>query len=808
MDNDDGDLLLHAARQLSALRLDSAFADLTRAVTELLGCQVGLLGRYVEVDGVPSVETLACYADGAFVPNTTYPLHGTPCETVVGNEFQFYPRDVGMLFPEVLDADARIESYAAYPLFDRNRAPLGILTVMSFAPLGARARVETLLRMFAERAVAELERDAAAVALRRSEEQYRAIFNASLDGLVLLRTDGTIVDVNRAVEHQSGFSRDELCGHNVLDVLAGNRREAGEAFLRTVLENGYAQTTDRLQRKDGSSYLMEPRAVLMDYRGETHILTTVRDISEDVARDHALQDSESLLRATVEAGLDCIIVMDSQGLVMEFNPAAERTFGYSRNDVIGRRLSELVIPDRFRAAHDSGLQRFLETGSGPFLDRRVEVTAMRADGQELPVELTIGVARSRSGTLFIGYLRDITQRRDAERQRQALEAQLRQAQKMEALGHLTGGVAHDFNNILTSVLGYVEMATDMVADSDDDRLSRYLMRARLSGERARDLVQQMLTFSRGQKGEPRPVRLPRVVEEGMYLLEATMPATLELKTAFESDLPPVELDPVHAEQVLVNLCINARDAMRGAGSLEVRVRHATHDDQRCSSCHQSFGGEFVALSVRDDGPGLDALLIERIFEPFFSTKEAGKGSGMGLSSVHGIVHEYGGHIVVDSTPGQGATFHVLFPARRRDAADEAAVRGGRNETAGGRLQGRVLVVDDNLVVAEFLDELLSGWGLHVVPFANGNAALQNFRTAPHDYDLVITDQTMPHITGLELAREMLALRADLPVVLFTGYSETVNEHIAREAGIRALLGKPLDIPAFRSLLGDLLAPAT
>ncbi|MEQ8662559.1 MAG: PAS domain S-box protein, partial [Gammaproteobacteria bacterium] len=635
------DLLLEAARVISGARVETVFADLIRAATELLDCQIGLIGRYLEDAAEPAIEPLAVYAHGRFVHQTVYAIEGTPCQTVVGHEFRFYPRGVGYLFPEVSETDARIEGYAAYPLFDREQRPIGIITVMSYHALTGRERIESLLRLFAQRAVAELERADAAAAIGRSEAQYRAIFNASMDGLVLMRPDGEIVDANPAIERLYGFRRDELVGRQVLDMLARNRVEAGREFMRTVLAAGYAQTEDHATRKDGSEFFCEPRAVLMDYQGEPHVLAIVRDITVQRQHARALALSENQLRKTVDAALDCIVAMDAEGRCVEFNPAAERCFGYRRAAVIGRPLIELIVPERLRAEHYAELARYLETGVGEYVDTRREVTAMRASGEEFPIEAAIGVVEGSRGIVFIGYLRDITEQRAAEAQRELLEGQLRQAQKMEAIGHLTGGIAHDFNNILTSVLGYVELAAERVADAGDDRLVRYLERARRSGERARDLVQQMLTFSRGQQGEPREIALAEVVAEGLQLLEPTLPASVHIETRCDPDLPLTLIDPMHSEQVLMNLCINARDAMDGSGTLRIEVSQPRPRPRVCSACQQAVSGEYVELAVADSGPGLAPEVLERVFEPFFSTKAVGRGSGMGLATVHGIVHEYG-----------------------------------------------------------------------------------------------------------------------------------------------------------------------
>jgi PAS domain S-box-containing protein len=800
------DILLEAARVVSGARIESVFADLIRAATELLDCHIGIVGRYVEVAGVPSIQTLACFANGRFVSNHTYPLAGTPCETAVGQEFRFYPSGVGFLFPEVSEQDALIEGYAAYPLFDREHRPLGIIAVMRHGELDRADRAESLLRLCAQRAVAEIERSEAAAALRASEEQYRAIFNASMDGLVLLELDGRIVDVNPAIERLYGFQQAELVGRNVLDVLARNRRDEAIKFMHTVRTKGYAQTRDHATRKDGTEFFCEPRAVLMDYRGETHMLAIVRDITIERQRERALRQSEELLRATVESGFDCIIAMDAKGIVREFNPAAERCFGYRREDAIGREVCELIIPERFRAEHRATLAHFLATGEGLYFDRRRELVAMRAGGEEFTVELAMGLARGAAGPTFIGYLRDITERLAAERERQVLENQLRQAQKMEAIGHLTGGIAHDFNNILTSVLGYVELAAGKVADGDE-RVTRYLERARRSGERARDLVQQMLTFSRGQQGEPRSVCLEQVVEEGLQLLESTLPSTLRIETQIERGLPRTLADPVHLEQVLVNLCINARDAMAGHGTLHIALRRTEPDARVCTSCQQPVIGDFLELVVRDSGSGMSPEIVERIFEPFFSTKEIGRGSGMGLSTVHGIVHECRGHVVVETAPGAGSAFSVFLPVESGLRGAEDAAPSAVKPVDDGTMRGRVLVVDDNIAVAGFLDELLSDWGLTVTTSNEPGRALACFEELPSAWDLIVVDQTMPRITGLELARRMLQLAPNLPIVLYTGYAEALTEQSACAAGVRALVRKPLDIPRLRTLIRELLAGA-
>jgi PAS domain S-box-containing protein len=522
-------------------------------------------------------------------------------------------------------------------------------------------------------------------------------------------------------------------------------------------------------------------------------------------KEQELRKSEDRLRATVESALDCIIAMDRDGRVIEFNPAAEQCFGYRKSDMLGEPLADRIIPERLRHGHEQGMARYRETGRGAYLGKRVEVTAMRADGGEFPAELAIEVAQGAEGEIFIGYLRDITERHEAEEQRQQLEMQLRQAQKMEAIGQLTGGIAHDFNNILTAMTGYVVLAGERAGSLDDAKLSRYLDRAQRSGQRASDLIQQMLTFSRGQHGAPRPVALAPLIREWIGLLETTLPSSVEIQTDLDPLVPEVLLDPLQLEQVLMNLCINARDAMQGHGILTVLLHNATHPGGLCASCRQPVTGEFIEIAVRDTGTGVPPEVQERMFEPFYSTKAVGHGSGMGLSMVHGIVHDQGGHLLLDSRPEEGTALRILLPPL---SAGEAGVETAAVADPGPdrhRIAGRVLLVDDEPAVGEFMQDLLEDWGLTVSVFNASVDACMKFSDDPDLYDLVILDQTMPRMTGMEVAQQLLKLRPDLPVILYTGFSEEISEQQVIAAGIRALVNKPVNTAALHKLVERLLS---
>ena len=439
--------------------------------------------------------------------------------------------------------------------------------------------------------------------------------------------------------------------------------------------------------------------------------------------------------------------------------------------------------------------------------KRMEVTAMRADGSEFPVELSIDVAQGAEGKMFIGYLRDITERKQAEEQSNQLEAQLRQSQKMEAIGHLSGGIAHDFNNILTGVMGYIVLAAEKSEQYNDEKIAKYLTRALRSGQKARDLIQQMLTFSRGQRGEPKPMVLTPVVKESIKLLESTLPSTIEIKTDCDYQLPQVNVDPVHIEQIIMNLCINARDAMQSNGQLSVSVKQRHCSNCICSSCQQNIEGNYVELVVSDTGIGIPKDQIGRIFEPFYSTKEVGKGSGMGLSTVHGIVHEYGGHIGVESDPGHGTSFHIFLPPIEHEVSSRSDEMEDQTHSNNSKkaLHGRVLLVDDELSVSEFMEDMLENWGIDVYTFNSSLEAKDFVEANPDAFDLIILDQTMPKLTGIELARHIVGVNPQVPIVLYTGYSEEISSSDIEILGIQALVKKPIDVDEFYQLTKSILA---
>jgi PAS domain S-box-containing protein len=635
------------------------------------------------------------------------------------------------------------------------------------------------------------ERKLAEEALRASEEQYREIFHASLDGMILRDADFCVVDVNPAYERLSGYSRADVLGKNRVVANPPEMNEPIKALHQRALAGEAVMLETQSANKDGSRFELELRGVPIQYRGRPHVLYIGRDISERKRAEEALRASEEQYRSIFNATSDALVLRDAEARVVDVNAAFLAISGYSRDEVVNE--TRWFFADTEMSPLAKKMHARVIAGESVHF----EVRGRRKDGSPFEVEMHAVPMRYRGRPHALGMARDITARKRADAERVQLEAQLRQAQKMEAIGHLAGGIAHDFNNILTSIQGYAQLAAERPAAAADAKLSSHLDHLELACNRARELIQQMLVFSRGRRGAARAIALAPLVRQAIRLLRSSLPATLEIVPELAPDLPAALADPVQAEQVLMNLCINAHDAMHGRGTVQVAVTQQALDGLVCASCRGVVNGRFVELSVADEGPGIGPEVMDRMFEPFFSTKETGRGTGMGLAIVHGIVHEHGGHILVESSAA-GSRFRVLFPAAAAEQAAEAPAR-RRAAAPAPRLKGRVLLVDDEQMVARFMRELLQGWGLKVTAVTSATEAKQVFKRAPRDFDVLLTDYTMPRMTGLDLAQALRAVHPGLPVIVYSGYTDVIPEADLGAPAIE-VVQKPIDQDALLAAL--------
>lgn len=489
------------------------------------------------------------------------------------------------------------------------------------------------------------------------------------------------------------------------------------------------------------------------------------------------------LHAAIENAVECVVISDVFGTVEYVNPAFEKSTGFSRYEMMGRSATG----GESAGEKEQFLRRLwnvCRTGGA----ERGQLQHSRADGQRIEFETVVSPIFDADGELtgYVSILRDITERRK-------LEEQLRQAQKMEAIGTLAGGIAHDFNNILSIIFGYVDLLS---AEVDEGSETWQNLRAVLTAcNRARNLVGQILTFSRKAERMLVPTDLCMLLKEDAKLLRAALPSTIQIRIRLGTPEEATVLgDPVQLHQMILNLATNALHSMRQKGGLlEMALREVEIGEEEAQRHPDLAAGRFWLLAVSDTGTGMDEATTARIFEPFFTTKTPGEGTGLGLSVVHGIVRGHGGAIVVDSEVGRGSTFSVYLPAAETEGApawenDRAPLPGGSE---------RILFVDDEVRVADVGERMLRRFGYEVTTELSGVAALETFRTNPFAFDLVITDQTMPYLTGRDLAAEILGVRPDLPIILCTGFSPDVQEEETMP-GIRKVLIKPLSM---KSLVG-------
>jgi len=666
-------------------------------------------------------------------------------------------------------------------------------------------------------------RDPVAEAMEQFQNQrLRAVVETSPDGFWIAGEGGRLLETNDAYVRMSGYSRDELLDMRIPDLELREQSEETAAHIERIMLNGYDRFETEHRTKEGQ--VLELEVTTTYWASGNCFLAFLRDISQRKVLERQAQQFTAELEgrvmertaelfsvnatlaganrqlrmqaAALEAVANAVAVCDRDGIVRWANPAFARISGYAPQEFLGRSLDLLdsgELPEQRAQMWQCARAGVIWTG---------ELINRRKDGSLYHEAHTITPmfeAGGMSGFVAVGI--DVSRLKAAEEQRLQLERQLMQAQKMEAIGQLTGGIAHDFNNILASILGYDALALRHLGDGDPTRMQHYLEAIAKSGERARDLVAKMLAYTRQQpSGVAVPIEVGAAVRDVVRLLEPLIPAGITLHLSGESESSAIRIVPVELQQVLMNLVINARDAIGETGEIAIVLRRARGHGQSCLLCHSPIHGELVEIVVSDSGSGIAPEHLHRIFDPFFTTKAPGKGSGLGLSMVFGVVRQADGHLTLETGVGQGTRFHLLFPALTPVAAAQPAREAG----VAARSGGRIWLVDDETAIVEYLTDLLQEERYEVVAFSDPLSAVAAYRRQPQAVDLLITDQTMPGMSGMELMRAMRAIRP-LPIILCSGYSEHVDDENAADQGVDRFLRKPVSPEVLLAAVAELLA---
>ena len=610
-------------------------------------------------------------------------------------------------------------------------------------------------------------------ALRDSEKRYHTLFDAIDEGFCVIEVifdknekpiDYRFLEVNAAFEQQTGLI--DAQGKRMRELAPKHEEHWFEIYGRIALTGQPARFENRAEQLHR---WYDVYAFRYGQPEKRQVAILFNDITGRKQDEEAIRRQAGLL----ELAYNAIIVCDLDGRITFWNAGAQELYGFTRDEVLGQVIHTL-LETGFSVPSEEHMAALTRQGRW-----EGELTHTTKDGRQLVILSRQALQRDETGRpkAIMEINLDVTEQR-------RIEAQLRQAQKMEALGTLSGGIAHGFNNLLAAIIGFTELVAGHAAKGSRD--ARHLQRVIEAGIRGRELVRQLLAFIRKSEQEKKPLRLSSIVKETVTLLRATMPTTISIKVNTLGQSALILGDPTQIQQVIMNLCTNAAYAMREKGGrLDIEL-----SEQRVSPSngnpHEIDPGHYAKLIVRDTGIGMSADIMDKIFDPFFTTKAMAEGAGLGLSVVHGIVKQHDGFITVESEPGRGSTFTVYFPQIARgleaDAVHDEEIPTGSE---------RILFVDDEEAIVEMGEDILAELGYDIASRMSSREALELFRLDPSRFDLVITDQTMPEMTGIDLAREILAIRADMPIIMCTGFSHLVDADKAQGAGIRAFAMKPL-----------------
>ena len=615
-------------------------------------------------------------------------------------------------------------------------------------------------------------------ALRQSEERFRQVSDNADEWIWEVDENGMYTYCSAAIQKILGYSTDEVVGKKYFyDFFPPEEREKLKAlsFSEFGEKKSFSGFVSRNLRKDGAVATVESSGVaIINQKGE---MTGYRGIDKDITLRLLAEQERLRLFTAIEQAAASVLITSPDGTIEYVNPAFETITGYAIDEVFGKNPKLLQSGKHDKAFYED-LWKTISEGNvwtGRLINRRKDGVIVYEEGAISPV-------KDSSGNIvnYVQVTQDVT--KEVE-----LQNQLVQAQKLEAIGTLAGGIAHDFNNIVFAITGFTELAMlDMPPESTAHaNLERVMEAARRSG----DMVKQILAFSRQGEAETELIDLRPLVQEGLKFLRAAIPSTIEIRQSVEPDLGKIVGDPTQIHQVLMNLCVNASHAIKdNKGTISVDLSEVELDADFTRENPPLVPGKHLRLKIADTGSGIPPEILKKIFDPYFTTKEAGKGTGLGLSVVHGIVTKHKGAITITSELGKGSTFSVFFPVVEEKVPQSAASSESMGAPTGNE---RILVVDDEKHLLEMYKRQLNRLGYEVTCSGNPEKALELFRNDPGKFDLVITDFTMPRMTGIELAKELSSISPGLPIILCSGVIQVISDVEAKQAGIQTVIYKPI-----------------
>ena len=611
--------------------------------------------------------------------------------------------------------------------------------------------------------------------LRESEEKFRLTFDASPDSININRLqDGLYVDINRGFTELTGYTREDVIGKTSMEINIWDDIDDRKKLVAALKSSGLCENLQaQFRRKDGSvtTALMSARVVHL--QGEPHIISITRDISERIKADNVTRENELKFRTLYELSPQAIALTKiATGELLDVNDKLCELTQYSREEIIGKTTTDVgFYSEKDRQTFMSELMRSGQVNG-------LEMEFFAKDGSILTALMFARPVKIMGEPLLLTIFHNITEQKN-------LEKNIAQAQRMEAIGNLAGGIAHDFNNLLFPIIGMAELLTeDLDPGSVQYENVQEILKA---GMRGSDLVKQILAFSRQSRHKIIPVRVQQVLRDVVKLSRATIPTNIEISEDIQKDCGLVLADPGQIHQIGMNLITNAYHAVEETGgSISVSLKEKiVADDENPSDSFVT--GRYAVLSFTDNGSGIPTHAMDKIFDPYFTTKERGKGTGLGLSVVYGIVKEHHGDITVTSELGKGTTFNVYLPIMAQ--AEKSVPVEKKEDDPKGHEQ--ILLVDDEETIAKLEKQMLERLGYRVIMCVNSLEALQIFKIKSESFDLVISDMTMPNMTGDQLAREMIAIRPDIPIIICTGFSERINQEKAELIGVKGFLMKPI-----------------